>query len=70
MRGCAQAAGGTPTLPEAAQCGAELTWGERVYAEKWKMRRENVGDMRRSKGNKNPAMPWGLRDERRDNIIY
>lgn len=34
--------------PRGCAMWAEL--GERVYAEKWKMRRENVGDMRISKG--------------------
>ena len=38
-------------------------WGERVYAE-GKMMRGNLGEMRRKQGeNKNPAEPWGLRDE-------
>ena len=58
---------GRPLPPEG---GLPLTWGERVYAEKRKMMRKILGNAEEARENKNPAMPWGLRDERRDNIIY
>ena len=45
----------------AARCGAEL--GERVYAEGKMMRGKYWGNAEEARGNKNPAEPWGLRDE-------
>ena len=57
------AAGGTPTLPEAARGGAELTWGERVYAEGENEEGKCWENAEETRGNKNPAKPWGLRDE-------
>ena len=40
---------------------AEL--GERVYAEGKMMRGDILGNAEEARGNKNPAEPWGLRDE-------
>ena len=40
---------------------AEL--GERVYAERENDEGEILGNAEEARGNKNPAMPWGLRDE-------
>ena len=40
---------------------AEL--GERVYAEGENDEGESWGNAEEARGNKNPAMPWGLRDE-------
>ena len=56
-----QAAGGTPTLPVAAHgrswVGREgLCRGENDEGKSW-------GNAEEARGNKNPAEPWGLRDE-------
>ena len=40
-----------------------LCRGENDEGESW-------GNAEEARGNKNPAEPWGLRDERSNNIIY
>ena len=50
------------TLRQRARCGMRRL-GERVYAEGKMMRGKSWGNAEEARGNKNPAMPWGLRDE-------
>ena len=57
------------TLRLRARCGNAaagregLCRGENDEGESW-------GNAEEARGNKNPAEPWGLRDERSNNIIY
>ena len=58
------------TLQRMVGCAMWAELGERVYAEGENDEGESWGNAEETRGNKNPAEPWGLRDERSNNIIY